>query len=81
MKLFDYYCHRCNDVFEELTNEYSDLRLCPVCHDTCQARLTPPRVKLDGTDISFRTSYDKWDKKRQQKMAQEKKTSYYDGEP
>lgn len=74
MPLYDYYCERCDTVFETIRpmaeRQTSE---CPECGDTCKMKLTAPTVALDPISGDFPGATMAWEKKREQKMKQEVK--------
>lgn len=74
MPLYDYYCDSCQTAFEAqrkiADREEAD---CPICQAIAKKTVSIPHVMLDGTDPAFPGEYAKWEKKRKQKLAQERK--------
>lgn len=74
MPMYDYDCEHCGASFEAL-NKISERQSsqCPECGEVAVQRVSAPMVSLDGTDKSFPGAWYKWEKKRNQKIAQERK--------
>lgn len=72
-KLFDYWCQKCENEFEALAHNNDEVKYCDYCGTPGKAIITPVRFRLDGTDPAFPTEWDKWDKRRQEKIKQEQK--------
>lgn len=75
MILFDYKCvdPSCATRFEELSASWEDTKKCPECGTVSSPVQTPIRFNLPGTDPAFPTAWDQWEKKRAEKMRQERK--------
>ena len=75
MPLYDYVCKICNNKFEHFNSieNREDDQECPDCGGQATWFIQPPNIKLNGCDPAFPTAWDKWEKTRKQKMAQEKK--------
>jgi len=71
-KLFEFHCFTCDNHFEELT-EYRQTFPCPKCNSNADKIISAPRVSLEGWSGSFPGAADAWDKKRKQKLAEERK--------
>jgi putative FmdB family regulatory protein len=71
-KLFEFQCSHCNHYFEELT-EYTKTLTCPSCGKEADKLISTPRVHLEGHSGSFPGAAMSWEKKRKQKLADEKK--------
>ena len=69
------YSYRCDCGNEFDTMQRMDDRATCVCEcgQTANMIITPVRVKLDGTDPDFPGEYQKWERKRKQHMAVERK--------
>lgn len=73
MPIYDYNC-TCGVVFEELRKiEERQTAVCPSCGGEATQKISAPMFKLEGITGAFPTAYDQWEKKRRQKMAQERK--------
>jgi predicted nucleic acid-binding Zn ribbon protein len=51
---------------------------CPSCGAEAKFQISAPRIALDGTDPAFPGAWDKWEKKREQKLKEERSKSYYE---
>lgn len=76
---YDFECSQCKEVFEEWVdgpiNEPVKPVPCKECGAEAHKTITPVRFALDGTDPAFPTEWDKWAKRREQKIKLEKKQS------
>jgi hypothetical protein len=72
-QLRDFRCDECGTTHEEYID--SDVRAveCPSCSGVATSIISPVRFTLEGTSGDFPTAYQKWDKRRQEKMKQEYK--------
>ena len=74
--LNDYTCTDCGATEERFLENDCKQTTCLVCGGVARKDLTVPNFQLPGNDPhGFPTAYDKWAKKREQKMAQERKTN------
>ena len=74
MPLYEYQCKPCNTVFEQFNSiPNREVANCPKCGSIAVQKIGAPMVKLEGISGDFPTAYDQWEKKRKQKMAQERK--------
>ena len=75
MPIYTYKCNSCDCVFDSMnTIDNRHEANCPECGHKGTQKITAARLKLPFDDPSgFPTSYDAWERKRNQKMAQEKK--------
>lgn len=73
--LFDFQCTQCNHKFEVLidSKERDQPIPCEVCTEDAKRVISPVRVRLEGITGHFPTAYNQWERKRKQKMEQEKK--------
>lgn len=60
--LDDFLCGECGHKWEKFTRIEQKSDACPICGGVANRVLTPPRIKLDGTDPAFSTAYDRWAK-------------------
>ena len=74
MLIYEYDCNRCSTEFEALSR--MDDRLlhdCPDCGKPCNMKISAVRSALDPISGDFPGETMKWEKKREGKMAQERK--------
>lgn len=74
MPIYDYECtqgHRF-ESFSSMAERDNPIE-CPECKEVATAVISPVRSHLSGTDPGLPGAWMKWEKKRAQKMAQEKK--------
>ena len=74
--LNDFHCSFCNNTEEHLADNGTITVVCPTCNGTAVKQRRPIRSKLD---LSFPGEVDRWVKKREQKLREEKRHSSYDG--
>lgn len=72
MRVFDYRCSNghINEVFVNDINQHVP---CSTCGATTERLVSIPSVKLEGITGAFPGAYLKWENKRKEKMAQERK--------
>ncbi len=82
MLIYDFKCQDCGELTEGWASSAdTDATIkCEHCGGTARRIISPIRFKLDGCSGDFPTAYDQWEKKREQKMKQERKASYYEGD-
>ena len=71
LRVYDFRC-----PLGHITEHFVDAEIQEVqCHCECMAErlVSMPRFKLDGCSGDFPTAADAWERKREQKMAQERK--------
>jgi hypothetical protein len=74
--LNDYYCGSCGRTEEHFVENTLTTVDCPACGESATKVRAVPNFSLPGNDPhGFPTAYDKWAKKREEKMAQERKTN------
>ncbi|MFW6415559.1 MAG: FmdB family zinc ribbon protein [Thermodesulfobacteriota bacterium] len=57
MPIYEYYCHNCDYIFEELNKEYSDKTMeCPVCGQNAKRLISNTSFILKG-DGFYETDY------------------------
>lgn len=72
--LNDYHCPSCGMTEELFVDNSTVTVVCQHCDATATKVRTVPNFTLPGNDpIGFPTAADKWVKKREQKMAQERR--------
>jgi len=72
LRIYDFVCEDCNVMEERFTFEPDEV-VTHSCGKEMIRRPSAPMFKLNGTDPSFPTAYDQWDKKRAEKLQQELK--------
>jgi len=72
---YEYICDECDSVHTQIRAIDDRLRdsTCPHCQGQACYIVSAPMTKLDGTDPSFPGEWNKWEKKREQVMKQERK--------
>ena len=73
MPMYDFKCTQCGNEFETIVSMDTMTSPCAGCGSEVKRSISAPMIKLDGTDPSFPGAYSQWEKKRKQKMAQERK--------
>ena len=76
----DFRCSACDTINEDklVDNEVTVVD-CQYCGSPATKVRSVPNFRLPGNDAAgFPSAHAKWAKKRDQKMAQEKKASYYE---
>jgi len=72
---FDFRCLRCKHKFEDFVKP-DVTPSCPMCQGQTKRCISAPTVALSGTDPDFPGEYEKWERKRSKKAAEDKK--FYD---
>ena len=72
---FDFRCNDCSHTFEDLVKPDVNPS-CPKCEGETKRLISAPTISLPGTDPGFPGEYEKWEKKRRKKAAEDKK--FYD---
>ncbi len=72
LRVFDFICPNAH-TSEHFVSNNIDTTVCPVCGLKAQRAVSAPNVKLEGWSGSFPGAAMKWEKKHQEKMAQERK--------
>lgn len=76
MPMYEHKCEDCNNISEALIkmDKRFETRVCPLCKGKAHLIISAPMLKLPFNDpAGFPTSYDKWAKKRRQKITWERK--------
>lgn len=69
----DYRCHGCDAISEHFVeNDITEVE-CQDCGDIATKIISPVNFTLEGVSGSFPGAAMKWDKRRQEKMKQERK--------
>jgi predicted nucleic acid-binding Zn ribbon protein len=78
MRVFnDYECDQCGCIEEHFLENGTRSCTCLQCGGTARKVLSVPHFQLPGNDpAGFPTAADKWVKKREQKMAQERRQGH-----
>ena len=75
--LNDYECTNCGLVEEHFLENDLTQCTCLQCGGVARKQQAVPNFQLPGNDkAGFPTAYDKWDKKRREKMAHEKRQGH-----
>jgi len=80
-KLYDFTCLDCGHTEEVLTQDPRELLPCPECSGSMQRIISGMHFKLDGTDPGFPGAYAAWERKRAQKLRQERSREASTGSP
>lgn len=70
-RLFDFSCGE--HVFERFTDDSTRSVPCPQCDKEAIRLVSAPSVKLEGITGAFPGAYDRWERVRAEKQAQEVK--------
>lgn len=62
----------CQHIYDELV-EYVPTHNCPLCGALSTKVINAPMFKLEGITGAYPTAYDAWERKRKQKLAEERK--------
>ena len=74
--LYDFRCPQCGLKFEGFVKPDVRIAPCPKCDVPAARLISAPTLKIPGNDPAFPGEYDKWEKKRRKKAAEDKK--FYD---
>jgi len=77
-RLFDFRCST-GHVFEAFVESDVRLRYCTQCKTIAQRQIAAPHIVLDGISGDFPTAADKWEKRRESHMKQERKNQQNHG--
>ncbi len=72
LRVFDFICPNGHRSEQFVSNQTDEIQ-CPHCDLKAQRAVSAPNVKLEGWSGSFPGAAMKWEKKHQEKMAQERK--------
>lgn len=72
LRVYDFLCPN-QHISEQFVSNNIDTVVCPVCGEKAHRAVSAPNVKLEGWSGSFPGAAMKWEKKHQEKMAQERK--------
>lgn len=79
-KIFEYWCHNCEQIFEAMAHNNLETKYCDFCGMPGKVTISPVRFRLDGTDPSFPTEWDRWAKRHEEKAKQEERKIAEDSE-
>lgn len=79
IRMFDFRCGN-DHTHEAFVNDTVRERECPVCGQIAQRQISTPRVHLEGTTGAFPGAAMQWERKRAEKIAQERKQAASHGE-
>lgn len=71
-RIYSFKCTHCGNAFDELT-EYTATHECPQCGAVAEKVIIPPQIHLEGTTGSFPGAAISWERKRNNKINQERK--------
>lgn len=71
-RFYNFYCKSCDET-QEIYTEYTQQHICPSCGGVTVKQITAPSIKLEGVTGSFPGAYHSWERKRAEKLAQERK--------
>jgi putative FmdB family regulatory protein len=72
---YDFRCFDCDHCFEDFVKPDVNPP-CPECFGSTKRLISAPTIALSGTDPDFPGEYEKWERKRKAKAAEDKK--FYD---
>lgn len=73
-RIYEFACSEGHISEAYVDSEYRTIR-CRTCDNTATRIVSKPLVKLEGVTGSFPGAYHKWERKRNEKIAQERKLS------
>ena len=68
----DYRCHDCGIAQEHFVENGTETVTCQSCSGVATKIISPVQFTLEGVSGSFPGAHMKWDKRRQEKMKQER---------
>ena len=74
-RMFEFVCEE-NHLSEALVDDTVRELTCWACGKQATRIVSVVRSQLEGITGAFPSAYDAWERKRSQKLAQERKTSY-----
>jgi len=74
-RMFEFVCED-GHISEALVDETIRELACRACGKESTRIVSVVRSKLEGISGAFPSAYDAWERKRSEKLAQERKTSY-----
>lgn len=78
-RIFEFLCAE-GHVTEQFIDDSLRQSVCTVCGKKSTRIVSTPRVKLEGISGDFPGAYDRWERVRAEKLAQEKKKAASHGE-
>lgn len=77
MATYEYLCDDCLTLTTAMKSiaDRKEPETCPNCGGKASFIISAPMFKLEGISGDYPTAYDKWAKKRRQKLAQEQKAN------
>jgi len=76
-RMFEFSC-KCGNLFEKYIDDKERVSRCPECDAMAQRIVSMPRISLEGITGSFPGAYDSWERKRAEKLKQERKKASQD---
>ena len=73
LKIYDFKCVKCENVHEDMVQDYVHVSQCPVCANPANRIISGIKFRLDGTDPSFPGAYSKWADDRMKRVNAERK--------
>lgn len=74
-RMFEFVCED-GHISEALVDETARELACRACGKNSTRIVSMVRSKLEGISGAFPSAYDAWERKRSEKLTQERKTSY-----
>ncbi len=73
-RIFEFQCvSEDAHVFEKYCDESLKTAICPICEEVSNRIVSTPRIALDGCSGDFPGETMKWERKRAEKLSQERK--------
>ena len=72
LRFFDFLCENSHKT-EALVDSEEYTMLCKECGSEAKRTVSAPMMKLEGITGSFPSAYDAWERKRAEKLVQERK--------
>lgn len=75
-RIFEFVCTgEDNHLFEKFTDEENRTVICPHCDELSNRIVSTPRIALDGCSGDFPGATISWERKRAEKLKQERKSN------
>lgn len=74
LRMFEFLCMNSHRI-EALVDPDTPHLICSKCGQEAAKVISAPTVSLEGVSGSYPTAYDAWNRKRSEKLAQERKQS------